>query len=408
MSAITERDILYFLDGNATKKSLKALEAWALEDLSNAQDLNVYQKIHNELSSLSSYKRVDADWQSVLQNHIQKVEVSERELLLYIDGRADVALTEKIESWKALSQDHKDEVNILKAIVKQSPYLSQYKVLDPSQELDQLFKMKKEAQVIPISSISQEAISKTERSSVFPMWMKMAVAAIGLFLIGAWGFQTFLSQDVSETMTFATADEPNGVLLSDGTMVSLSEHSEITYFSDVDKVDTRMVLLDGQAEFDVASNEQKSFRLTTTDKIGVTVLGTKFTVSDLEGYVKAVKNIEGKVKVYVLEDTSINVVVHPGETYAYTGTELVRIEDTPQDENAKNYEVLYVLDYLMEVSNWKVISSPYTEFDGEDMIMINLDQPYEDILQDLVKDADFSYRKLSCEGCYIVTRFQGE
>jgi len=414
--SINVRDILQFLDGNSSPETVKDLQEWAYEDLNNAQDLAIYQSIYNELSGLRDYKKVDVEWSSVLGAEstatkevvdINNQEVTDEDLLRYIDGRSDHINQQRVQAWAAESVSNQKELSAMEIVSKESEGLSDYRLVSADDEWKQFSKSLQST--TPVVHLTPEpVVTETKERSIIPAWFKYAAAAaIFLLAFATWRMTSSSSSDL-ETMTFATLETPDDVTISDGTIIILGQNSKVTYFADYNKVKVRKVDLIGEAEFQVVNHNNKPFEVVTADQIGVKVLGTTFSVDNSDDYVKVVKNIEGKVKVYALSDTSVNEIIYPGESYGYTGTKFIKIEVEEVDPNAKNYDVLYVLDYLMEASDWKVISSPYTEFEGEDMILINLDQPYEEILEDLVKRADFSYEKLTCDGCYRVNRFQGQ
>ena len=411
---IKVRDILQFLDGNSSSETIKGLQDWAYEDLNNAKDLAIYQKIYNELPGLRDYKKVDVEWSSILgdSNIVNEkssevdLKISDIDLLRYFDGRSDHKNKQQVQVWAAISSSNQKELKHLEVVSKESKGLSDYRLVSADDEWNQFGKtLSATTPVIAIQPI-QKSNEDNERRLI-PAWFKYAAAAAVLFLaLATWRMSS--SSTSLETQTFATLNTPADIIISDGTIIHLRENSKVTYFADYNKVKERKVDLVGEAEFEVINIANKPFEVITADEIGVKVLGTTFSVENSDDFMKVVKNIEGKVKVYALNDTSNNAFVDPGESYGYTGSIFVKIEEVEEESNAKNYDVLYLLDYLMEVSNWKVISSPYTEFDGEDMILIDLEQPYEEILKDLVKRADFSYQKLKCEGCYRVDRFQGQ
>jgi len=75
------------------------------------------------------------------------------------------------------------------------------------------------------------------------------------------------------------------------------------------------------------------------------------------------------------------------------------------DQATIEYDILYVLDYLMANSAWKVISSPNMPFDEKGVVKIDLDKDLDEILNDLRDRADFDFIELDCESCYQITRF---
>jgi ferric-dicitrate binding protein FerR (iron transport regulator) len=417
--SIKVRDILQFLDGNSSSETIKDLQTWAYDDLKNAQDLAVYQAIYNELAGLRDYRKVDVEWSSLVGGQQASAEVvdlieakdvekvTDLDVLRYIDGRSDNRNKQKIQTWAANSVSNQKDLYAMEEISKESKGLSDYRLVSADAEWKLFSKSLQSSTPVIALQPQQKAYEENERRLI-PAWFKYAAAAAILLLGVAMVWRVSSASSDLETLTFATLDVPDDIEISDGTIIHLKENSKITYFANYKKVKERKVELVGQAEFQIVNIENMPFEVITSDQIGIKVLGTTFSVENNEDFIKVVNNIEGKVKVYALVDTAVNVIVDSGECFGYTGAKFLKIEAIEENSNAKNYDVLFVLDFLMETSGWKVISSPYTEFDGEDMILIDLDQPYEEILEDLVKRADFSYKKLTCDGCYIVDRFQGQ
>lgn len=100
---------------------------------------------------------------------------------------------------------------------------------------------------------------------------------------------------------FTTITTPNGmqgqVTLPDGSLVWLNADSKITYNNNFQVNSQRKVALVGEGYFDVVSDSERPFLVTTQNKIAVKVLGTKFNIS---AYKKdnqmTVALEEGKVK----------------------------------------------------------------------------------------------------------------
>ena len=465
MSKIKEQDILKLLRGEASAKKLKALEEWSSMDEDNATDLEVYQKIYDESEHLSSYKRVDADAEWNQFTNILHNGVNEGDLLSYFDGLATPAQQNKVEEWRSFSKANKDEFNVFNLIISESAKLNEVKRVDANAEWEAFGKMikgkstpanltavgtaplaasildKETVKPTPAVSTSVKATTVTPpaqptyqakevtmtpspvtttvaaeegRGNRIFMWRSMAAAAAFLLLafIGIKGYQSDWSffggsSDDDLYATFATADMPDQLSLSDGSRVSLDRQTTLTYFKDVDLTDLRDVTIDGQGEFDITSNPEKPFVVKARQSgVGIRVLGTKFRVhGNEEGYIEVIENIEGSVRAYALDDTTNYVIMTAGDRYGYDGVNFVDLNDIQDDYNGKDYDILYVLDYLMKESNWKVISGSEIEFESDGIINVDLDKPYEEILEDLRERSNFEYIKRDCEGCYEVRKF---
>ena len=449
MSKIKERDILKLLDGAASAKKLKKLQKWAASSKKNAADLERYQRIYDELNQLSDYRKVKPkkEWKSFVKT--LDFSVSDDQLLSYFDGSASPEERQKIESWKSLSQTNAKEFETFDLILGESGQLKDHKPIDLESEwtsfqkaLDdqakaKLVSIKAEPMPVPLTvSTSDEVTSKPdtqqapkevafvpaaqptrerEKSDNSWMWRSIAVAATLLLLAaflftmrpgnGSWfGGDSGNPQELYAT--FATQENPDIITLSDGSVLTLNEYTSITYFKDVDKIDVREVTIQGKGEFDVKSDPIKPFVVKApVSGVGVRVLGTKFKLLKHPNYEEVIENLEGSVRAYSLSDTTVNVTLEEGDIYGFDGERFVNLKDAEQDYEGSEYEILYILDYIMEKSEWRVTSAPYSEFDAESVVKINLEQPYEDILEDLRDQADFDYIPLDCNGCYKITKF---
>jgi len=468
MSKIKEQDILKLLRGEASAKKLKALEEWSSLDEDNATDLEVYQKIYDESEHLSSYKRVDAndEWNqftNVLQNS-----VNEGDLLQYFDGLATPAQRTKVEEWRSFSKSNKEEFNVFNLIISESTKLNEIKRVDADAEWKSFSKAIKGkstpanltavgAAPLAKSILDPAPVKKTDAVSTsvaattvaptapkvettykakevtmtptptptpsvqnsgrgrrLSLFRSLAAAAVFcLMAFAVWNMYTgswspFGSSGEEEMFaTFATAELPDQLTISDGSTINLDNHTTLTYFADVDRIDQRTVTIDGQGEFDVASLPEKPFVVQASRSgVGIRVLGTKFKVRGNEdGYLEIIENIEGSVRAYSLEDTANYVIMTAGDRYGFDGVNFVNLNDVVEDYNGKDYDILYVLDYLMKESDWKVISGSEIEFEGAGIVNVDLDKPYEEILEDLADRTDFEYIKRDCEGCYEVRKF---
>ena len=439
MSNIKERDILKLLDGRASAKKLKKLEKWTSSKKKNASDLEKYQRIFDEVQSLAGYRKVNSkkEWKSFVKMMDQTV--TDQQLLSYFDGVASSDEKKQIESWKSISVQNEKDFKTYDLILNESASLKDHKTVDLDAEWAEIQKSLDEKAKARLTAIRAEPTSTVahtgessstkgkevafvpaaapsyseEKSNSRWMWRTVAIAATLLLLAAFWfmlrpgsgfGFSSGSDQDLYAT--FTTEDSPDIITLSDGSVLSLNEYTSITYFTDVNKIESREVSIEGTGEFDVRSDPMKPFVVKAPlTGVGVRVLGTRFRLEKHEEYVEVIENLEGSVRAYSLADTSINVTLEKGDKYGFDGTKFVNLRDLQQEYEGIEYEILYILDYIMEESDWRVTSAPYSEFDAESVVEINLEQPYEDILRDLKTQADFDYIPLDCDGCFKITRF---
>ena len=477
MSEITNKDILNFLEGNLKKKDKEAIRTWAYESVENAQDLAFTQKIFKASKDLSDYNPIDADseWASFQEKmsnsdtnktsnkksgvfesvagastvsvlgatSSQSNDVSSAptdiDILNFIEGDLTGSQASEVSSWlENGDQERSKDFNFTKEILTESKNLGSYKSADVNAEFSAFMqktktKSKETGNVVamtPAPVVQQEAVTPTyaqeqeeeKEFRLIPVWGKYLMAACvallaGFFLWttnpgGIFGFGS--SEDVYGE--FATEYKADSFEMIDGSKVSLEGYSSIRYPKDLKNLEERKLYLDGQGQFDVASNEEKPFivEVETPDVVGdnddiaIMVIGTIFKVYAHEDYIKAVENVEGKVRAYSIKNPDVYVDMGPGDRYGWDGIKFVDLnnQELPIEDNYIEYDMLYVLDYLMANSSWKVISSPNMPFDEKGVVKIDLDKDLDEILNDLRDRADFEYIELDCDNCYQITRFE--
>lgn len=87
---------------------------------------------------------------------------------------------------------------------------------------------------------------------------------------------------VPQVMISTKAGEKKTLRLSDGTKITMNELSSISYPKQFGPAKREVKLLEGEAFFDVAHEEKRTFTISLADKIYTRVLGTSFTVRALK------------------------------------------------------------------------------------------------------------------------------
>lgn len=142
-----------------------------------------------------------------------------------------------------------------------------------------------------------------------------AVAAflILVVVVGVWGLREHKQVDHKELVSEISTRHGSRtmVTLPDGSIVFLNVSSKLTY--DYGKDDSRQVVLEGEAFFDVFKDEQRPF-IIHTRKMDITVLGTTFNVRAYEED-KTVETslIQGKVEVTIKGDVPKKVILSPNQ-----------------------------------------------------------------------------------------------
>lgn len=133
----------------------------------------------------------------------------------------------------------------------------------------------------------------------FPNWLKLAVAASVLLMLGFWGILSgvFSSSNTNMVKYVNSNQSTKNVDLPDGSSFDLATNSSLEY-PEKNWLDERVIHLEGEAAFNVVKGN--SFKVLT--QFGkVEVLGTVFTVTAANGLLN-VHCSEGKVKVSDLSD----------------------------------------------------------------------------------------------------------
>ena len=384
-STPSDVDILNFLEGDLTGSQASQVDAWIHSgDQSRSRDFNISKNILDESKNLGGYKTpdVNAEYRAFIEKTKAKA----------IDNVVPMTTTAAATTATAITA-----ATVAKPEATKSTY-----------------------QEVATPTYAQEQQEEKE-FRIVPVWAKYAMAACLALLAGFFLWNTGIvgglfgggsPDDIYEE--FATQVDPAGFDMIDGSIISLEEYSSVRYPGDIKNLDERKLYLDGQGRFDVASNKDKPFIVEVdVDKngdndIAVYVIGTIFKVYAHEDYIKAVENIEGKVRAYSIKNPDVYVDMGPGDRYGWDGVKFVDLnkELIVEEDNSIEYDMLYVLDYLMANSAWKVISSPNMPFDEKGVVNIDLDKDLNEILNDLRDRADFDYIELDCENCYQITRFE--
>ena len=250
-------------------------------------------------------------------------------------------------------------------------------------------------------------ISNDEVKDSFPFIDKIVygIAALIFASILAFGIYKFLEKK-DPYIDFATTENAETFTLPDGTEVVLDPHSLLSYPREMDS--NRRLSLLGSATLDVKGDSEPL--ILESGEVSVMTLGTEF---DLEAIGEAfvVECTEGRIRFYETENTDNNVEVDEGEKFRYEGGVFKDITERaevviPESLDKDKITLLKLLDFIMENSDWKVISIPSMLIDEDHEIIVNLDQPYLDLLESLDSKIDIEYNKAPCEGCYEITRMK--
>ncbi|MBK5720503.1 FecR domain-containing protein [Dysgonomonas sp. Marseille-P4677] len=259
-----------------------------------------------------------------------------------------------------------------------------------------------EVSVVEQNGVNTAFNISSRRSTYLFQFLKIA-AIVTITLLGSWFYFTQINKPnrfIANQVISVPAGQRLNLTLSDGTNVWLNAKTRIEYpvsFNDKE----RLVILDGQAYFDVAKDKDAPFRVKTKDGI-VEALGTKFDVlaySDNLQFETVL--MEGRVKVNVTEDPSQILILTPNnkallrngklqaefvdDFSAYQWKEgLISFKNEPFYQIMKSFEKVY--DVKVVIENPKISNLIYT---GKFRIIDGVDYA----LRVLQKDVKFVYNR---------------
>ncbi|MGL5681581.1 MAG: FecR domain-containing protein [Marinifilaceae bacterium] len=138
--------------------------------------------------------------------------------------------------------------------------------------------------------------------------------------------------------------------LPDGTVAYLNSSTTLRFRTDIATASTREVLLDGEAYFDVKSDSQRPFVVTTPRSV-VKVLGTGFNVSTYGYTWDQITLVEGKVSVGGITPESASVHLCPGQQAKINTSISVADVDVQKVLAWRNDEFVFRNTNLEEVMN---------------------------------------------------------
>lgn len=141
-----------------------------------------------------------------------------------------------------------------------------------------------------------------------------SLAALAVFVLGA-GYLT----ETASSVRLVAGNEKQEYQLPDGTTLWLNRNSELTYSALFNRK-ARKVKLVGEAYFDVARDEKRPF-VVNTGVMGITVHGTRFTVSAYSESAQTAWLEEGSIS--VKGRGLAQTLLHPDQKVSLNGGEWI-------------------------------------------------------------------------------------
>ncbi len=238
---------------------------------------------------------------------------------------------------------------------------------------------------------------------------KVLLYVILLVLVGliSFGIYYYNKPEPPKYQFAQTKDYKDTILLVDGSKVYLDRFSKLKYPIVLEEEIGRNLELDGNAEFDVAENEEYPFKVINKE-IFVEVLGTIFNIEQKDNKATEITNKEGMVKVAEVENEDNFKVLNEGESFEYLDGNFTQT-NLPEPEPPKpviNYTMTYSLyqiyEHLYTKSGGKILLADDEKIDGRAIVRMDLTRSNRAILRTLKRKGLIDYRMRDCRGCYDV------
>lgn len=195
---------------------------------------------------------------------------------------------EQLEIWKKDSQENLRELTEMQSIWEDTVDLKEYKSFDADSAWDNLEGVLDDD--IPGDRILAEPATKKQPKLLTFRWISGIAAAIAILIFSV---ITILPEDIEGYSKVMSQNTTENLSLPDGSLVVLNKNTEMNYATNF--TDDRSVILEGEAYFNVARDEQKPFTI-ETDCGKVTVLGTSFNIEEKGDHVNVLVT-SGSVRV---------------------------------------------------------------------------------------------------------------
>jgi len=233
-----------------------------------------------------------------------------------------------------------------------------------------------------------EDIKSAKKFLIRRYLIPIAAGIMAAFIIGALFNQFIINKKVDNSLVLCEINVPLGstsqVRLPDGSVAWLNAGSKLSYFNN-SFINNRLVMLEGEAYFDVAKIEDKIFVVNTSD-IKVKAFGTQFNVKSYgEENIIQTTLVEGSISVEPIKGNSKRntVILKPNQSanyYKAAGKSAKSDELTAGNKNelssvfAEKIVVIQKIDPL-PITSWK---DNYWVIKGEslDNLVVKLERRY--------------------------------
>jgi len=242
-----------------------------------------------------------------------------------------------------------------------------------------------------IEKISGEA-ARNKGRLVTMKWA--AVAAVLLLLAG--GEWWYVSRRGDQYVTAAA--ETKQIPLQDGSMVVLSEHTQLRVESGYNKTDRKLVLVSGTARFDVVHAPERPFVVDMGD-VSVKDIGTSFTIERTADSIKVLV-WEGKVALVRHETGETREIAAGGEESFYVeGHRFGQVRERGYRLRFDDQPLSAVAATLEKESGRKIVLGDASL--GEKRLTVHLNgESFEDAIKTICASLNLEYSVV--DGAYIL------
>lgn len=235
--------------------------------------------------------------------------IKTQDILKYLEGKSSEIEVAKLKNWLELDVENKIKFDQLSSIHSAANQLTDFAHLDVNEEWKVMKSLlQNNTSEIEVKNTPIHSLKTKKRRNLFGY---ISAAAMLAFLVSASVY--FNEAFINRSMNLNAGISDVSFNLHDGSIINLAEESSISYKEKFE--DKRVVELDGQATFDVASDPNKPFLIYTQHTV-TEVVGTKFTING-NGDKTQIEVHEGVVKFSKKGNSNKSLTLTQGDKAEY-------------------------------------------------------------------------------------------
>ncbi len=276
----------------------------------------------------------------------------ENMIIRFLNGQLSVDDTYKLNSWIGESPEN---LEVFRSY--QNIWLGSSALL-PDERYNPFSSWKRIAKQMEKSDNRRIYKSRSVSRHIYMGLSKIASLIAAVFIIGALAtYLVFMNYYSVSVENYTEISVPQGsrsqIVLPDNSRVWLNAGSTIRYPNNFDRID-RVVELEGEAYFDVVSNQRKPF-VVSTEHLKLRALGTSFNIKAYpEDEVVSATLVEGNVIVEItdINDTPLSYNLEPRQNFTYN-ISAGRVESAEIIEQVEEEDKEIVPETILEGSPHK-------------------------------------------------------